>query len=145
MCKAQTLTNLCKCADESYSYMMERRVEPRMLCADLIEIQWKDPNGRTRRSVANLEDISISGACLQVERPVPLGSVMHMTYPNGELTGHVKYCVFREIGYFLGVEFDAGQRWSQRSFRPQHLLDPRRLVTRATNRIKNNPPAAQAN
>jgi hypothetical protein len=50
--------------------------------------------------------------------------------------GIVKYCVFREIGYFLGVEFEAGTRWSQRHFRPQHLLDPRRLVTRATNRLK---------
>jgi hypothetical protein len=121
--------------------MMDRRVEPRMLCADLVDIQWKDPTGRNRRGVANLEDISLSGACLQVERPVVLGSAIRMTYPNGELTGRVKYCVFREIGYFLGVEFDPGNRWSQRSFRPQHLLDPRRLVARATNRLKENSPS----
>lgn len=107
-----------------------------MLCADLVEIQWKDPSGRTRRGVANLEDISLSGACLQVERPVPAGTVFRMSYPNGELTGKVKYCVFREIGYFLGVEFEQGSRWSQRHFRPQHLLDPRRLVHRVTGRLK---------
>lgn len=107
-----------------------------MLCADLVDIYWKDPNSRVRRGVANLEDISLSGACLQVERPVPLGSAIRITYPSGELIGHVKYCVFREIGYFLGVEFDPCNRWSQRAFRPQHLLDPRRLITRATNRLK---------
>jgi hypothetical protein len=45
--------------------------------------------------------------------------------------GKVRYCVFREIGYFLGVEFEPGHRWSQKQFRPQHLLDPRRLVHRA--------------
>jgi hypothetical protein len=116
--------------------MLDRRVETRMLCADLVDIQWKDPSGRSRRGVANLEDISLSGACLQVDRPVPLDTPLRISYPSGELMGKVKYCVFREIGYFLGVEFEAGSRWSQRHFRPQHLLDPRRLVTRATNRVK---------
>jgi len=52
----------------------------------------------------------------------------------------VKYFVFREIGYFLGVEFEPGCRWSQRHYRPQHLLDPRRLVTRVTNRLKTETP-----
>ncbi len=120
--------------------MMDRRIEPRMLCADLVDVIWKDPTGRTRRGVANLEDISLSGACLQVERPVPLGTPSRMSYPNGELMGTVKYCVFREIGYFLGIEFEPGTRWSQRHFRPQHLLDPRRLVNRATNRLKTDAP-----
>ena len=125
--------------------MLNRRIEPRMLCADLVDIQWRDPTGRNRRGVANLEDISLSGACLQVERQVPLNSTIRIAYPSGELLGRVKYCVFRDIGYFLGVEFDPGNRWSQRSYRPQHLLDPRRLVIRAANRLKNNPPPAILN
>ena len=116
--------------------MMNRRVEPRLLCADLVDVQWKDQTGRIRRGVANLEDISLSGACLQVERPVPLGTPFRITYPNGLLSGKVKYCVYREIGYFLGVEFEPGQRWSRSDFRPQHLLDPRRLTVRAANRAK---------
>jgi hypothetical protein len=116
--------------------MLDRRIELRMLCADLVDVQWKDPSGRTRRGVANLEDISLSGACLQVDRPVPLGTGFRISYPNGELVGKVKYCVFREIGYFLGIEFEPGSRWSQRHFRPQHLLDPRRLVSRVTSRLR---------
>jgi hypothetical protein len=120
--------------------MNDRRIEPRMLCADLVDVQWKDQSGRTRRGVANLEDISLSGACLQVDRPVPHGTILRMSYPNGELSGIVKYCVFREIGYFLGVEFEAGSHWSQRHFRPQHLLDPRRLVARVTGRLKSDIP-----
>jgi hypothetical protein len=114
--------------------MRDRRIEPRMLCADLVEIQWRDQTGRRRRAMANLEDISLSGACLQVERPIPLGCAVRLAYPSGELAGAVKYCIFREIGYFLGVEFEPGTRWSPRSFRPQHLLDPRRMITRATSR-----------
>ena len=116
--------------------MMDKRFEPRMLCADLVDIRWKDQAGRTRHIVANLEDISLSGACLQVERPVPLGTIMLISYPNGELKGKVKYCVFREIGYFLGIEFESGQRWTKQSYRPQHMLDPRRLITRTLNRFE---------
>jgi hypothetical protein len=113
--------------------MFERRIEMRMLCADLVDLQWKDKSGRNRRSIANLEDISMSGACLQVERPIPLGTDLRMTYPKGELAGIVKYCVFREIGYFLGVEFEEGVRWTERDFKPQHMLDPRRLVNKVQN------------
>jgi hypothetical protein len=116
--------------------MVERRIEPRMLCADLVDIQWRDQTGKQRRGMANLEDISLSGACIQVERPIPLGCPIRISYPDGQLAGKVKYCVFREVGYFLGVEFDPGTRWSPRRFRPQHLLDPRRMTARAANRAK---------
>ena len=69
---------------------MDRRIEPRLLCADLVDVQWKDQTGRVRRSVANLEDISLSGACLQVEQlPVrtvvvqtPLGSKDFVMIPH---------------------------------------------------------------
>ena len=114
--------------------MHNRRSEPRLLCADLVDVQWKDKNGRMRRFVANLEDISISGACIQVDQPIPLETTVQIRYPKGELKGRVCYCVYREIGYFLGLEFDPGCRWSIRAFRPQHLLDPRRLVNRASTR-----------
>ena len=115
--------------------MFERRIEPRMLCADMVDVQWKDKTGRIRRGVANLEDISLSGACLQFDQPIPLQTDLRISYPKGELTGKVRYCVYREIGYFLGVEFEAGCKWSQRHFKPQHLLDPRRLVIRSVNRV----------
>lgn len=114
--------------------MLDRRVETRMLCADLVDLHWKDQTGRTRRVVANLEDISLSGACLQLDKPIPLGTKVRITYPKGELEGCIRYCVFREIGYFLGVEFEPNNRWSMRHYRPQHLLDPRRLVRNAANR-----------
>lgn len=102
-----------------------------MLCADLVDVEWRDKNGRTKRTVANLEDISLSGACLQMDVPIPLQTNLRISYPKGELVGRVRYCVYREIGYFLGIEFEPGSRWSQRNFKPLHLLDPRRLVRQA--------------
>ena len=105
-----------------------------MLCADLIDVQWRERTGRVRRAVANLEDISLSGACLQVDAPIPLQTGVLLSFPKGEMQGRVCYCVYRDIGYFVGIQFDAGFRWSLQQFRPQHLLDPRRLVSRAVNR-----------
>lgn len=115
-------------------YMFDRRIETRLLCADMVDVHWKDKTGRIRKGVANLEDISLSGACLQFDQPVPLQTDVRISYPKGELLGKVRYCVYREIGYFLGIEFEPGCRWSARNFKPQHLLDPRRLVIRSVNR-----------
>jgi hypothetical protein len=109
--------------------MLDRRAELRLLCADVVEIEWKHNNGRTRRCTANLEDISHNGVGLQVETPVPLLTTVHLRHERGELAGKVKYCVLRETGYYSGVEFEQGCRWSPSSFRPRHLLNPRRLKT----------------
>ncbi len=101
-----------------------------MLCADLVDIRWKDKSGRTKRAVANLEDISLSGACLQLDLPIPLETNLRIGHPKGELQGRIRYCVYRDIGYFLGVQFEPNSKWSQRTFKPMHLLDPRRLGSR---------------
>jgi hypothetical protein len=63
--------------------MQDRRVNPRMLCADLVKIEWLDKCGVAHSAVANLEDISSSGACLQMEEDVPLQSVVKITHEKG--------------------------------------------------------------
>ncbi|MCS7043983.1 MAG: PilZ domain-containing protein [Bryobacteraceae bacterium] len=120
--------------------MIDRRSEPRMLCADLVDVRWKDQNGKTRRAVANLEDISFSGACLQLETRVPVGAPMRISYAKGEFAGVVRYCMFKDIGYFVGVQFEPGYKWDEREFRPMHLLDPRTLMQRAPHRVKQDYP-----
>jgi len=100
-----------------------------MLCADLVDVRWKDASGRTRKAVANLEDISLSGICLQMERPLPAETRVHISHPKAEFDGDVRYCIFREIGYFVGIQFAPGCKWSRKRYHPLHLLDPRRLVT----------------
>lgn len=109
--------------------MTERRSEIRMLCADMVELSWKEPGGHTARAMALLEDISASGACLQLEAPVPLSVEVHWKSPKQQFTGIVRYCVYREIGYFIGVEFEQKSKWSRKAFKPQHLLDLKKLIT----------------
>ena len=115
---------------------MERRSEPRMLCADMVDVRWKEKAGRSKRAIANLEDISLSGACLQVDTTIPIGSIVRISYPKGEFSGIVRYCHYKEIGYFVGIQFEAGCKWSKNSFKPLHLLDPRMLMKRAPGRTK---------
>lgn len=110
--------------------MEDRRLEPRLMCADLIDIWWVDRFGRTQKGLANLEDISNSGACLQVDAPVPAETLLHIVHPKATFEGRVRYCVYRETGYFLGIKFEAGFRWDRQRFRPKHLFDPRTLLNR---------------
>jgi hypothetical protein len=108
--------------------MEERRTEVRMLCADMVEVFWRERSGRERRATGLLEDISPSGACLQLETSVPLGIQIAWHSPKQEFTGRVRYCVYREIGYFVGVEFNDSSKWSKQAYKPQHLLDLKKLI-----------------
>lgn len=101
-----------------------------MLCADMVEVCWKERSGRKYRSTALLEDISRSGMCLQFEIPVLIGTAVEIHCPGEILAGTVRYCVYREIGYFVGVELDTSSQWSRQQFEPQHLLDLEELVMR---------------
>jgi hypothetical protein len=107
--------------------IMERRNETRMLCADVIEVCWKEGLQRMQ-VVALLEDISPGGACLQMESPIPIGSEIIWNSPEQRFTGIVRYCAYREIGYFIGVEFAEGVRWNEEEFEPQHLLNVEELA-----------------
>lgn len=123
--------------------MQEKRADNRLLCAELVELVWQAESGQQRRSVANLEDISLCGACVQLEREVRPGTPVAINYGDGELLGTVRYCIFREMGYFLGVELNESSRWSSQHYKPEHLLDPRELVEQAVLRHSTAPqPAA---
>ncbi|MGB9455469.1 MAG: PilZ domain-containing protein [Bryobacteraceae bacterium] len=110
--------------------MQDQRREARMMCADMVEVRWQDAQKGAQRALALLEDISPSGACLQLETAVPLGTEVHWDCPKQSFAGFVRYCVYREIGFFVGVEFSDACRWSKKAFKPLHLLDLERLVAK---------------
>jgi len=102
------------------------------MCADMVAVQWKDESGVDQRATALLDDISASGACLNLDSPLPLGASVVISYRKGRLEGSVCYCFFREIGYYVGVNFKPATQWSPQQYRPKHLLDVRKLLTRRT-------------
>lgn len=115
--------------------MQDRRTDNRLLCAELVQVLYRDASGRERRRVVNLEDISLAGACLQSDARIPDGTPVRIRYGAGELIGTVRYCAFRDTSYFLGIHFEDGCTWSENSFKPEHLLDPRTLVDRVVERV----------
>ena len=66
-----------------------------------------------------------------LDGPIPLGAEVHWQSPKREFRGRVRYCVYREIGYFAGVEFRRSSKWSRKDFKPQHLLDLEQLMAHA--------------
>jgi len=94
----------------------------------MLEIRWEEANGGKRRAVALLEDISQSGVCLQMESPIPVGAEIFWKSAHQEFAGVVRRCTYREIGYFVGVEFSPGFQWSEESFHPQHLINVQELA-----------------
>ena len=133
--KMGKLCRLMRSAGPADRTVMQRpRAEIRMLCADMVEVCWKEPAGRKCKSTALLEDISPSGMCLQFEIPVSIGTHVDVHCPGDRLAGVVRYCVYREIGYFVGIELEPSSRWSRQQFEPQHLLDLEELVLRSARR-----------
>jgi hypothetical protein len=102
-------------------------MDNRLLCADLVEVIWTF-GGRTERRVANLEDISLAGICLQLEKDLQPDTKVIVRYGDGALVGVVRYCTHRDMGYFIGVELSESSRWSTLHYKPEHLLDPRDLL-----------------
>jgi len=105
-----------------------------MMCADMVEASWTDKDGQVQRADALLENISPSGACLQFEMAVPIGVTLHLVSPKQEFVGEVRYCVYQEIGYFVGVKFEPQSHWSKKAYKPRHLLDLREVVEGADKR-----------
>ena len=108
--------------------MQERRTENRLMCADMVKLAWRDAAGKRRRTMALLEDISPSGACLQLETPLPPGVSIEWNSQGHDFHGHVRYCIYREIGYFAGIQFNPVSKWSKTIYQPEHMFDPRRMI-----------------
>jgi hypothetical protein len=102
--------------------MNEKRSEPRFMCADLVRVRIADAAG-IREVVGNLEDISASGACIQLEAAAARSADIEVVCANCRLKGKVRYCRFTELGYDVGIKFERRRGWSKRQFAPKHLLD----------------------
>lgn len=102
--------------------MIGRRQDLRNLCADLLDIHWQDDAGKIHDEVATLEDISSSGACVKMDQPITINTILTIKYPSGRFVGRVKYCKSERIGYFIGIHFQKGCRWDLRKYKPRHLL-----------------------
>jgi len=99
--------------------MNERRAEQRFMCSDLVTVELEN---QAQTMVANLEDISPSGVCLEMEQAVPAGAKMVLDCSGCRFRGEVRYCVFNQTGYQVGLQLTEC-KWSKEKYEPGHLLD----------------------
>ncbi len=112
----------------------DSRSAPRSLCADLVTVEWTDAEGWLHEVGTVLEDISEQGAGLQVESAIPPDTDILIRHKGTALfQGRTIYCVYRDIGYYVGVEYGPGVAWSKHDFLPNHLLDLEQLTARMAN------------
>jgi hypothetical protein len=102
--------------------MSERRSKQRNLCSDLVELFWSDRLGWPHRANAVLEDISPTGACVQVETIIPVNAELALRLGELGLPAIVKYCTLIDGSYFVGVEFSSEKGWSPEEYNPKHIL-----------------------
>jgi hypothetical protein len=110
----------------------EQRSEPRFLCSDLVSLRWCDISGGDHLETVVLDNISASGACVQAEVSVSESTRVSLVCGKVAFHGYVRSCYWRDDGYFVGIAFDTDSKWSAAKFKPEHLLDPRKVKPRKT-------------
>jgi hypothetical protein len=55
-----------------------------------------------------LEDRSLSGAGISVDKPIPVGTRVKIRGNRSELVGIVRYCYRERFKYLIGIRFDEG-------------------------------------
>lgn len=107
----------------------QKRFEDRDLCADLVKVTWTPNLEPPRMDLAILGDISPSGACLEIEGPIPADTVVELEFGEERCRAVVRYCKYDRVNYLLGVEFEEGYRWSSKRWEPKHLIQVYPIAT----------------
>src|ERR1019366_438049 len=102
--------------------MVDKRREPRYMCSELVNILIRLKDRTVQQAVANLEDISPSGACVQLDEAVRLGADIEIVCSSCRFKGKVRNCRFAGSRYDVGVAFDNPGAWDASQYEPAHLL-----------------------
>lgn len=95
------------------------------MCADLVQVRWRDQTGQRHSAIANLDEISTQGATLTLEAALSVGTTVQIRCQRGTFTGAISYCHNEsDFGYTAGIAIIGRNRWDVRKYRPRHLLDP---------------------
>ena len=84
-------------------------------------MEWTTDLKLPKTDWAILGDISPSGACLEIEEPIPVDAIVELEFGGDKCQAVVRYCKYDKVSYMLGVEFEIGYRWSISRWEPKHL------------------------
>jgi hypothetical protein len=80
-----------------------RYLEPRKPIWAVAEVIWQDAAGTSFRAPATLEDTSLSGACIRVQRPFNVGSRVIIKWHREQFSAIARNCRNDGRGFLLGV------------------------------------------
>lgn len=84
----------------------ERRYERRIEIDDEVDVHCRDAAGADTRMIARLRDLSRSGACLEVPRPIRMATLIDFAHGGREFKASVRYCKKEQNAFLIGVEFE---------------------------------------
>ena len=88
--------------------------------------RWSDAAGWNAKRLASGKHLGF-GRERAKRGEAQLGHPHHLLAATQHFRGTVRYCYWRDSGYFLGIEFDPDSQWSRSEFEPEHLIDPGEL------------------
>jgi len=80
-----------------------------------VKVHWRTPEGHSFHSPAKCVNISRSGLRLELDRAMPVGTMVHVESPNFRIAGvaYVRHCVPKGIRFVAGIEFAGGLQWAE--------------------------------
>jgi hypothetical protein len=82
------------------------RPEPRSAVMIVVEVSWEDQNGTVGTVRAQMENKSVSGACIRIKRQVGVGSKLRIQWRWDDFLGVAKHCRPDGKDYLVGLQRD---------------------------------------
>jgi hypothetical protein len=92
------------------------------MCSELVNILIRYDDQTVQQAIANLEDISRSGACVQLDEAVRVGADIEIVCSTCRFKGKVRNRRYAGGRYDVGVAFDVPGAWDASRYQPAHLL-----------------------
>jgi len=91
----------------------ERRRHPRHPIAGKVKLYWKSPDGRSHFIAGTVVNISKSGALVDIERPIPLSTVVQIESSQFRFAGicNARFSTAHGLNWRVGLEFSGGMEW----------------------------------
>ena len=107
---------------------MPTRATKNNLCSERVSIICSDRDGWCHSIRGNLEEIEEGSALILADGPILPGKKVRICSGRTQLRGTVGACEHHDLlGVFVEVQFEPDSQWSERKFKPRHLL---RLTSR---------------
>ena len=93
------------------------------LCSELVTVTYEDQPGEILQTIANLEEISATGAVVLLEERPTVGSTISLSIKGRDLFGVIQGRLHDAIlGWYTVVTFNAATLWNRDWMSPKHLV-----------------------